>query len=103
MFLKKLLKKTRQNDQVYSAEDHKYFVSPDCVGKAPIANIIVVRTELRPCYDSWWVVITPHFITTITRWDNETAESLLDEIMKLPAFTEKDIKSLDERDRIYYD
>ena len=103
MFLGKLFKKKPQNDQIYNAKDYKYFISPECVGKAPIADVVVVKTEERRFYDSKWVVITPHFTVTITRCDGETAERLLDEIMNLSTFTEKDIKSLDKREQIYYD
>lgn len=101
--MKKLFKKKKRETGVYNSADYKYFVSPECVGQSSAAGITVVRTALRWCYDSTWVVITPHFTVTITRLDCETAECLLDEILTLPFFTKEAIKTLDKKDKIYYD
>lgn len=98
----KIFKKKEANN-IYSSGDYKYFVHPDNVGQSPTGHISVIRTELRQCYDSTWTVITPHFVVSITRTDNETAERLLDEILALPSFTKQDILALDEKDQIYYD
>lgn len=98
----KFFRKKKTKD-VCNPDDYKYFVSPDFVGKDPSEHIFVIRTELRPCYDSKWTVITPHFTVAITRDNDETAERLLDEILALSSFTKKDILALDEKDKIYYD
>ena len=81
----------------------KYHVSSDLVAQDPNTNITVVRTEYRQFYDGKWVVITPHFSATITRSDGETAEELMEEILKLPAITKEAIESLDEKAKIWYD
>ena len=93
----------KKTKEVYNPNAHKYSVNPAFVGKDPSEHVFVIRTELRPCYDSNWTVITPHFTVAITRTDDETAERLLDEILALPSFTKNDILSLDEKDKIYYD
>ena len=98
-----MFKKKKREDNIYNANDYKYFVSPDLVGQSSVAGITVVRTELRWCYDSTWAIITPHFTVNITRTDSETAEFLLDEILSLPSYTKETIKILDQKDRIYYD
>lgn len=101
--LKVLKRKNKNNYNLYDSRNYKYFVQPEFVGQAPVAEITVVRIEHRPFYDSKWAVITPHFSVVITRTDSETAEKLLDEIMQLSSFTKGVIESLDEKDKIYYD
>lgn len=94
MFFKKKQKKEQQ---------HKYAVDPLIVGQDSYGSVTVVRVDYRPFYDTRWAVVTPHFQTVITRDDTETAESLLDTIMRLPVFSKPIIESLDMRDQIYYD
>ena len=102
MFLKKLFKKKAKN-AIHNVSAHPYAVKSDSVGQVSSLDVTVVKTDERPFYDSWWVVITRHCVVRITRYDNETAENLIEDIKKLPALTEENIKTLDKRDRIYYD
>lgn len=84
-------------------QKHKYFMDPNLVGQESKAGISVIRIEHRPFYDSKWMIIAPTFFVTITRFDDEKAESLLDEIMELPEITEDQIMTLDKRNQIFYD
>ena len=98
----KLFRKKKSKD-AYDSSKHRYSIDPAFVGKDPSEHVFVIRTECRPCYDSKWTIITPHFTVAIVRDCNETAERLLDEILALPSFTKNDILALDEKDQIYYD
>ena len=98
----KLFSKNKTSKE-FNPSNYKYFIHPAFAGKDPSDRIFVIRTDIRPCYDSKWTVITPSFTVAITRSDCETAEMLLDEILALPSFTRNDILALDEKDKIYYD